>query len=110
MQQILFMAGTCAFSGLTLKNILYKVEGSMKIYWHDDSKNIVGGRIKRARQKLMLSQSNLAAKLQLEKITLDQKAISRIETGDRFVADYELLAFSKVLKVSVQWLLTESEK
>ncbi|MCI8473494.1 MAG: helix-turn-helix transcriptional regulator [Clostridiales bacterium] len=45
-------------------------------------------------------------KLQLENVILEQKAISRIERGERLISDYELLAFSKVLKVSLSWLLT----
>lgn len=78
----------------------------MKIYWYEGSKNIVGNRIKEARLNANLSQADLAAKLQVGNVILGQKAISRIEMGDRFVADYELLALSKNLKVSPNWLLT----
>ena len=38
-------------------------------------------------------------------MNLTQKAISRIETGDRAVLDYELKYFSAVLGVSVAELL-----
>ena len=38
-------------------------------------------------------------------MNLTQKAISRIETGDRAVLDYELKYFSAVLDVSVAELL-----
>ena len=34
--------------------------------------------------------------------------LSRIETGDRYVTDTELMAFSRVLKVSIAWLLGET--
>ena len=47
-----------------------------------------------------------SGKLQLENVILEQKAISRIEHGERLISDYELLAFAKVLKVSLSWLLT----
>ena len=43
--------------------------------------------------------------MQVEGIQLNQKAISRIETGGRVVADYELTTFSRVLGVSMQKLV-----
>lgn len=81
----------------------------MKIYDYEGQKNIVGRRIKEVRMLNKLSQMDLAAKLQIENVILEQKSISRIEKGDRFVADYELLVLAKVLNVSVEWLLTGSE-
>ena len=47
--------------------------------------------------------------MQIEGIQLTQRAISRIETGERLVADYELLCLAKVLNVDLHWLL-DSEK
>ena len=32
------------------------------------------------------------------------------ETGDRFVTDYELMVFAKILGVSVEWLIGQEEK
>lgn len=79
----------------------------MKIYWHAGSKNIIGNRVKEARSKFKppLTQDNLAAKLELMNIKLDRIAISRIESGDRFVADYEVVAIAKALNVTLDWLL-----
>lgn len=77
----------------------------MKIYDFNGKKNISGKRIREARRKLDLSQSALAAKMQLEGIIIERDSISRIEKGTRFVADYELKIFAKVLKVDVRWLL-----
>ena len=82
----------------------------MKIYGLNGKNNIAGHQIKRARQHLGWSQSDLAAKLQLENVIVEQKAVSRMELGERLVADYELLALAKVLKVSVMWLLTGEEQ
>ena len=82
-----------------------KREGNMKIYDFGGSKNICGNRVKEARKKLKLSQENLAAKLQIEGVNIERDSISRIEIGTRFVADYELLALSKILKVSLDYLL-----
>lgn len=56
-----------------------------------------------------MSQSDLAAKMQIEGITIERDSISRVEIGTRFVADYELKAFAKVLKVDLVWLLSDKE-
>ena len=77
----------------------------MKIYDFNGSKNICGKRVKEARKKLNLSQENLAAKLQIEGIVIERDSVSRIEIGTRFVADYELAALSKILNVSLEYLL-----
>ena len=47
--------------------------------------------------------------MQLHEILLERDSISRIEIGTRFVTDYELKVFSKVLGVSVEELLREDE-
>ena len=44
---------------------------------------------------------------QVEGVMLERDSISRIEVGERFVADYELRVFAKVLGVDVKWLLNE---
>ena len=77
----------------------------MKIYDYNGKKNICGERIHVARCKLRLTQSDLAAKLQINGIIIERDSISRIEIGTRFVADYELRELSKILKVSVGWFL-----
>lgn len=78
----------------------------MKIYGINGKRNIAGNRIKAKREENNLTQADLAAKMQLENVVIEQKAISRIECGERLISDYELLAFAKVLKVSLSWLLT----
>lgn len=77
----------------------------MKIYYYEGKANIIGPNIKKERIKLHLSQDALAAKLQLKNIEMSQKIVSRIEKQERFVTDYELLAFSEVLKVDIYELL-----
>lgn len=77
----------------------------MKIYDFNGKKNLSGQRVREARQKKHLSQTALAAKLQVEGIVIERDSISRIEIGTRFVPDYELLVLAKVLGVSVEWLL-----
>ena len=77
----------------------------MKIYDFNGSKNICGQRVKEARKNLKLSQENLAAKLQTEGVNIERDSVSRIEIGSRFVADYEILILSKILKVTPEYLL-----
>ena len=48
---------------------------------------------------------DLAAKIQIEGVIMERDSISRIEIGTRFVSDFELMIFAKVLGVSVNWLL-----
>ena len=77
----------------------------MKIYDYNGKKNICGNRVHEARCKLRLTQSDLAAKLQINGIIIERDSISRIEIGTRFVTDYEIRELSKILKVSPLWLL-----
>lgn len=77
----------------------------MKIYDFNGKKNICAERIKQARRDLGLSQEQLAARLQLEGVNIERDSVSRMEIGTRFIADYELLALCRVLKVSPAFLL-----
>ena len=82
----------------------------MKLYkYKDGRRNASGHRIKELRETAGLSQEQLAAKIQLKGLNLNQKAISRIETGGRVVADYELLVFSEVLDVPLCILLGKKD-
>ena len=82
----------------------------MKIYDFEGEKNISGDRIHQARTAMRLSQADLAARMQVNGVTIEREAISKIETGDRFVTDYELMVFAKVLNVSVEWLIGQNQK
>lgn len=77
----------------------------MKIYDFEGRKNVSGERIREARLKQRLSQTDLAAQLQVSGVTIERDSISRIEIGTRFVADYELMIFAKILGVELEWLL-----
>lgn len=81
----------------------------MKIYDYNGRKNICGDRVREARAKRKVTQNELAARMQIEGVTLERNSISRIESGDRFVADFELVVIAKVLHVSVTWLLGSDE-
>ena len=86
-------------------NFNAKLEEFMKIYDYNGKKNICGERIHEARCRMRLTQSDLAARLQLGGIIMERDSVSRMEIGTRFVADYELRELSKILGVTVNWLL-----
>ena len=93
------------------KNLIFNMlRGiTVKIYDYNGKKNISGERIREARLRLRLSQADLAAKMQIEGITIERDSISRIEMGTRFVPDYEIPLFAKVLNVPVDWLLEQAD-
>lgn len=90
---------------LEIDNAIVSKELLMKLYKYNGSANVSGQRIRKRREELGLSQEELAGKLQLAGLLIGQKAISRIETGERVVPDFELFYFSEALRVSVAELL-----
>ena len=68
----------------------------MKIYDYSGRANISGDRIHQARTFVIRPSV--------------KTPISRIETGDRFVTDYELAIFARVLGVSLEWLTGDLEQ
>lgn len=72
----------------------------MKINNFNNTKNTTGLKLKELRLNANLSQQNLAKKLQLLGVDLTSKEISKIETNNRLVQDFELFAFAKVFNVS----------
>ncbi len=77
----------------------------MKLNRMGEKVNVSGPQIRALRREQGLSQEQLAAKLQLLGYSIGQKAVSRLETGDRVVTDYELLLFAQALNVSPLRLL-----
>lgn len=73
--------------------------------------NKIGVRIRAARNMFdpKLTQDDLIALLHTRhNIIFTKSGISRIENGERYVTDLELIAFADVLKVSTAWLLGET--
>jgi transcriptional regulator with XRE-family HTH domain len=75
-------------------------------------RNIIGERVRLAREKAkpLITQADLAARLQVEGLRLERVTISKIETGYREVTDVEAVAIAKALGVTVGWLLGETEE
>lgn len=82
----------------------------MKIYDYKGRKNLCGDRVKEARARRKITQADLAARLQIEGVTMERDSVSRIEIGTRFVTDYELVVLSRVLGVSMEWLTGKDDK
>ncbi|MGK0290889.1 MAG: transcriptional regulator with XRE-family HTH domain [bacterium] len=68
--------------------------------------NLCGTRIKQGRKEKGINQQELIAALEVDRgIKLHRSALVLIEQQKRSVSDIELVAFAKLLDVSVLWLL-----
>lgn len=76
----------------------------MKRIIDSEQLNIIGGKIKQAREQKGYSQKQLSEKLELLAVYTCRGSISRIENGRRAVTDIEIDAISKVLDVSLDYL------
>jgi transcriptional regulator with XRE-family HTH domain len=74
-------------------------------------RNIIGDKVKLARKRAIppITQTDLAARLQVRGLRIERVTISKIETGYREVTDIEAAAIAEVLDVSVSWLFGKSE-
>jgi len=79
----------------------------MKKIEFNDNKNIIFKQLKIARIKAGLTQSQLAIKMQILNVNIDQQMISKIEKNMRIVTDYELVCICKILKVTEKELLKD---
>ncbi len=69
-------------------------------------KNRIGKRLKEARNKQNMTQSDLSAALSVDfDIEMQTRVIRRIENGERPVRDEELHALAKILGVTPDWLM-----
>ncbi len=57
-----------------------------------------------------ITQTDLVARLQVLGLMIDQSTLSKIENGQRPVTDIEVLVLARALKVSVAWLLGETQQ
>ena len=72
----------------------------------DSTNSLCGRRIAELRKSRKLSQRKLAAKMQLLGFDVDHYFIRRVENGERFVTDIDLVIFSKALDVPITELLS----
>ena len=80
-----------------------------KIKAADGTNNLCGRRIAEIRKEKKLSQRKLAIKMQLLGFDVDHYFIRRVENGERFVTDIDLVIFSRALDVSITELLPTND-
>ena len=71
----------------------------------DGRNNIAGIKMKELRKALKISQRELSDRLQVVGLDIDKNAVQRIESGQRFVTDIEILTIAKCFNVTVSSLL-----
>lgn len=72
-----------------------------------EAQNVVGEKIRKFRRERNLSQKDLSERLEVYAIYICRGSISRIESHERTVTDFELRAMAKVLRVSIEELFEE---
>lgn len=65
------------------------------------SLNITGKMIKSIRIQNKITQEDLCARMQVMGYQISRSDISKLEHGKRLISDYELIGFSRALKVSL---------
>ena len=77
----------------------------------DGTNNLCGKRLAQLRraQNPPLSQRKLAQMLQIQGYDVDNHFIRRIETGERFVTDIELLILAKTFGISLEEFLAPEQ-
>ncbi len=74
----------------------------------DRRNNIVGKKVAAYRKEMQISQRALADKLQCEVgFEIDKNGVQRIESGQRFVTDIEILKLAELFKVPLQELFND---
>lgn len=69
-----------------------------------ESRNIIGKTVKHFRQKKGVTQKDLAARLNIQGINIDQPMITKIENQSRELLDYEIKGISIALGVPIEEL------
>lgn len=75
----------------------------------DGRDNVCGKNISRFRTEMNISQRKLADRLQLIGLDIDKNAIQRIESGQRFITDIEILFFCKALDKSLDEIFNQNK-
>lgn len=71
-------------------------------------KNIIGKQIRLIRLSKKITQEQLAARLNVQGIEIDQTMISKIEDQVRGIPDYEVRAFAIALCVNIDELFKQN--
>ena len=71
------------------------------------NKNVIHKQLRKLRISRGMTQSDLAAQMQVMDVTIDQQMISKIENNTRIVTDFELACLCKILEVDENTLLKD---
>ena len=83
----------------------------MKSFWYNEKrKNVCGIRIRELRKSQGLTQNQLAIRAQLLGYDfITETAIVKLERGSRFIPDYEVSIYAKILGTTPEYLLQPDE-
>lgn len=68
---------------------------------YENTFNIIGSQIKSIRKEEKITQEDLCARMQVMGYQINRSDISKIENGNKFIADFEVLGFAKALNTSI---------
>ena len=71
----------------------------------DGRNNIAGIKVAELRKNLRISQRELADRLAVIGLDIDKNAVQRMESGQRFITDIEVISLAKVFGITVEELL-----
>ena len=72
--------------------------------------NLCGEKIAEYRKAMKISQRKLADKLQLIGLDIDKNAVQRMESGQRFITDIELVFLANALEIEISDLFGDDHK
>ena len=81
-----------------------------KIKAFDGKHNLTGEQIAEIRKSQKISQRKLAIKIQLMGYDVDHYFIRRVENGERFVTDIDLVIFSRAFSVPIETFFEKTEE
>jgi len=81
-----------------------------KIKAADGTNNLTGKILADIRKEKKISQRKLAAKMQLLGFDVDHYFIRRVENGERFVTDIDLVIFARALDVPITDLVANIDR
>lgn len=71
----------------------------------DGRNNIAGIKVAELRKNLRISRRELADKLTAIGLDVDKNAVQRMESGQRFITDIEMISLAKIFNTTVEVLL-----
>lgn len=71
----------------------------------DGRNNIAGLKVAELRKGLRISQRELSDRLNVIGLNIDKNAVQRMESGQRFITDIEIISLAKIFGIKVEELL-----